>query len=163
MSYRNRLLRSAAAVMLMACTAGAAEKMMSVQVQKAPLRASPGFLGQMVCKLDYGVRVTVVQKQSDWIKVRDAGGKTGWVHQSALTPKRIKMTAGIQDAKSAASGDELALAGKGFNSDVEAQFRAQNSDADFTWVDKMEKIVVTPEQSEEFLKNGGVRLRGGAQ
>jgi len=149
--------------MLMACAAGAAEKMMSVQVQKAPVRSSPGFLGQMVCKLDYGVRVTVVQKQSDWIKIRDTGGKTGWMHQSALTPKRIKMTAGTQDAQSAASGDELALAGKGFNSDVEAQFKAQNSDADFTWVDKMEKIVVTPEQSEEFLKNGGVRSQGGAQ
>jgi hypothetical protein len=43
--------------------------------------------------------------------------KTGWLHQSALTKKTISMKAGGQDVATAASGDELALAGKGFNSD----------------------------------------------
>jgi SH3-like domain-containing protein len=164
MRKRNsRLWGAAAFVTLLACAAWAAEQMMSVQVQKGQLRATPSFLGQLVASVDYGARVAVVQQQGDWIKVRDDKGKTGWIHQSALTTKRIKMKAGTQDAQASASGDELALAGKGFNSDVEAKFKAQNKDADFTWVDWMGKIVVAPAQSQTFLKDGGVRQQGGGR
>lgn len=157
MISRKQRIRCAALMMLLFGCAAQAQQMMSVQVQKAPIRATPGFLGQMTGASEYGARVSVVQKQGDWIKIRNEKGLTGWVHQSALTKKKIKMTAGTQTAQTAASGDELALAGKGFNSDVEAQFRAQNADADFTWVDRMEKMEVAPEESAAFLKEGGVQ------
>jgi hypothetical protein len=45
------------------------------------------------------------------------------MHESALSAKRVKMQAG-GTAKTGATSDELALAGKGFNKDVEAQFKA---------------------------------------
>jgi SH3-like domain-containing protein len=104
-----------------------------------------------------------VEEQGEWNKVSAPGGKTGWIHSSALTRKRIVMKAGAENVETAASGQELALANKGFNSDVEAQFKSQNKDLDFTWVDKMAKIKVTPEQAQAFLKAGDVAPKGGGQ
>ena len=60
-----------------------------------------------------------------------------------------------------ASGDELALAGKGFNSDVEAAFKAGNKEIDFTWVNRMEKMKVSPAAVEKFLRQGQVSAPGG--
>ena len=76
----------------------------------------------------------------------------------------MNLQAGTPTATTAASGDELALAGKGFNSDVEAEFKRRNSEIDFDWVDRMEKISISSEQMQAFLKAGGVQPQaGGAQ
>ena len=136
---------------------------MSVQVKNGQMRATPSFLGQLVGPLNYGDRLQVLEQQADWSKVTGPGGQTGWVHTSALTKKKIVMKAGEQNAQSAASGDELALAGKGFNSAVEADFKARNQNVDFTWVDKMEHIKVSPESMQQFLKDGGIQPAEGGR
>jgi uncharacterized protein YgiM (DUF1202 family) len=142
--------------------AGTAE--MSVQVKTAQIRATPSFLGKLIAPLNYGDRLQVLEQQGDWSKVTAPGGQTGWVHSSALTKKKISMTAGGQNAQTGASGDELALAGKGFNSAVEADFKAKNRNVDFTWVDKMEKMKVSAESMQQFLKDGGIQpVEGGKQ
>lgn len=138
------------------CVASAAEQM-SVQVQKAQLRADASFLGKLTASVPYGTRVTILQARGDWRQVQEPAGITGWIHQSALTKKTISMQAGGQDVASAASGDELALAGKGFNSDVEADFKNKNKDVDFTWIDRMEKYKVTMEEISRFLDEGQVK------
>lgn len=138
--------------------AGAADQM-SVQVQNAQLRADASFLAKMTGQVAYGARVTVLQARGDWRQVQAAGGPTGWLHQSALTKKVISMKAGAQDVATAASGDELALAGKGFNSDVEADFKNKNKDIDFTWIDRMEKIKVSMDEITRFLNDGQVKPR----
>ena len=135
----------------------AAVDQMSVQVQNAQLRADASFLAKMTGQVAYGARVTVLQARGDWRQVQAAGGPTGWLHQSALTKKVISMKAGAQDVATAASGDELALAGKGFNSDVEAVFKNKNKDIDFTWIDRMEKIKVSMEEITRFLNDGQVK------
>lgn len=129
---------------------------MSVQVQSGQVRATPSFLGQVVATVKYGDRLDVVEQQNGWTKVRTPAGKEGWMHDSALTRKRVVMKAGAEDVQASASGEELALAGKGFNSDVEAEFKNQNKDIDFTWVDRMLKYKVTPEEMRAFLKEGEV-------
>jgi uncharacterized protein YgiM (DUF1202 family) len=136
---------------------------MSVQVKTGQVRETPSFLGKVIEPLNYGDRVEVLENQGDWSKVTTAGGQTGWVHTSALTKKKIAMKAGGQDAQTAASGDELALAGKGFNSDVEADFKAKNRNVDFTWVNKMEKIKVQPSAMQQFLKDGGIQPSEGGK
>ena len=138
--------------------AGAADQM-SVQVQNAQLRADASFLAKMTGQVAYGARVTVLQARGDCRQVQAAGGPTGWLHQSALTKKVISMKAGAQDVATAVSGDELALAGKGFNSDVEADFKNKNKDIDFTWIDRMEKIKVSMDEITRFLNDGQVKPR----
>ena len=143
----------------------ASEEMMSIQVKQGQLRSLPSYLGKVTATVDYGTRLQVAEKQGEWIKLSSADGKTsGWIHSSALTKKQIKLAAGDKNAETAASSGELALAGKGFNSDVEAEFKTKNKDIDFTWVDKMAKIKVPQNEMEEFLKKGGVKpAEGGAR
>lgn len=149
------------AVAVSAFAAGPAT--MSVQVKNGQIRSTPSFLGQVVAPLNYGDRVQVLETKNEWMKVTGPGGLSGWVHSSALTKKKIAMTAGSQDVQTGASGDELALASKGFNSDVEADFKSKHKDVDFTWVNRMEKYKVSPKEMQAFLKEGGVKSsEGGA-
>ncbi len=139
------------------------QSMMSVQVKKGQIRLTPSFLGRIVALLSYGDRVYVLEQKGSWTKVGLSKGiSDGWIHSSALTRKKIILKAGAQDVQTAASSDELALAGKGFNQQVESEFRAKNPNLDFTWVDRMEKFVVSEKQMKKFLKKGEVFPKGGS-
>ena len=137
---------------LMATGAWAAKEM-SVQVRDGQLRNRASFLGTVVGTVAYGDRVTVNQTQAGWCEVSIAG-KTGWIHESALTPKKVVLASGTADARAGASGEEVALAGKGFSKEVEAEYKKQNKNVDYTWVDWMGRQTVPSEQLVEFLKQG---------
>jgi uncharacterized protein YgiM (DUF1202 family) len=155
------LIAGLVSVAVSAFAAGAGT--MSVQVKNGQIRATPSFLGKVVAPLSYGDKVQVLETKNEWMNVTGPGGQSGWVHSSALTKKKIVMASGSQDVQTGASGDELALASKGFNSDVEADFKSKNQNVDFTWVDRMEKYKVTPEEMQAFLKEGHVKpSEGGA-
>ena len=137
-------------------------KTMSVQVKKCQLRNKPSFLGKIVINLKYADQVTVKQEDKNWYEVVPVNKKKGgWVHVSALSTKKIILKEGSKDVANAASSDELALAGKGFNEQVENDFKKKNKNADFTWVDKMEKIVISSKETQSFLKEGGLKVEGG--
>ena len=133
-----------------------AAKEMSVQVREGQLRNRASFLGAVTGTVAYGDRVTVNQSQAGWCEVATAAGKTGWIHESALTPKRVVMGSGTADARTGASGEEVALAGKGFNAEVEAAYKQGNKNIDYTWVDWMGKQKVSEAQMVQFLKQGGL-------
>ena len=165
----TKIRRIATAGMLMATAMFAASAVMaasatmSVQVKDAPVRATPSFVGKVVGTLAYGDQVEIRETQGAWSKVAGAGA-SGWMHTSALSSKKIVLAAGQEQAKVAASGDELALAGKGFNSDVEGQFKAAHKDIDFTWINRMEKIKIPSSEMQGFLKSGDVTPKeGGAK
>ncbi len=140
-------------------------KMMSLYVRNGYLRSEPSFLGKTVTSVKYGDRLGVIEEKGQWVKVAVSGSNvSGWIHSSALTQKKIALKAGTGDAELAASSGEMALAGKGFNSDVEAQFKTQNKDVDFSWVDRMEKMIVPMDEIGNFLKEGKVSPKeGGAR
>ena len=131
-----------------------AAKEMSVQVRDGQLRNRASFLGAVVGTVAYGDRVTVNQEQAGWCEVATAAGLTGWIHESALTPKRVVLSSGLGDVRSGASGEEVALAGKGFSKEVESEYKKQNQALDYTWVDWMGKQTVPPEQLVQFLQQG---------
>lgn len=131
-----------------------ASKEMSVQVRDGQLRNRASFLGTVVGTVAYGDRVTVSQTQAGWCEVSIAG-KTGWIHESALTPKKVVLTAEGADARVQSVGsEEVALAGKGFSKEVESEYKKQNPQLDFTWVDWMGRQTVPSAQLVEFLKQG---------
>jgi len=139
-----------------------AQKMMSVQVREGQLRATPSHLGKIVARASYGDRVMVLEEKGDWKKVSLGGGKyQGWMHKTALTSKKIALRAGQASVGSSVSGDEIALAGKGFSAEVEAQYRKSNKSLDYAWINRMETFQVSPEQMEEFIRDG--RLAAGAR
>jgi uncharacterized protein YgiM (DUF1202 family) len=139
-----------------------AQKVMSVQVRESQLRATPSHLGKIVAKASYGDQVTVLEERGDWKKVSLANGRTqGWIHNTALTSKKIALKSGQGNVGTSVTHDEIALAGKGFSEEVEAQYRKSNKNLDFTWIDRMEAIKISLEQMENFIIDG--RLAQGAQ
>ena len=143
-----------AGCLALAASAAWAAQEMSVQVRDGQLRNRGSFLGTVVGTVAYGDRVTVNQTQAGWCEVAKADGAKGWIHESALTPKKVVLASGTADARAGASGEEVALAGKGFSKEVEAEYKKQNKNVDYTWVDWMGRQTVPSEQLVEFLKQG---------
>jgi len=140
------------------------QKMMSVQVRDGKVRSSPSFLGKIVASLSYGDRVVARSEQGDWTGITLPGSsRECWMHKSALSRKKIVLKPGAEDVEKAATSDELALAGKGFNKQVEGEFKSGNPDVDYTWVDRMEKTVISQSTMQQFLKKGGVTPGGGSE
>ncbi|MEW5908646.1 MAG: SH3 domain-containing protein [Thermodesulfobacteriota bacterium] len=138
------------------------ERMMSIQIKNGQLRKTPSFLGQNICSVSYGDQVRFLSEEAGWIKVALPGKKIeGWIHHSALTEKKIVIQKGTSQVPQKASGEELALAGKGFNKQVEDQFRARNRNMNFALIDEMEKRVVSPGEIKAFINEGRLNPRGG--
>lgn len=146
---------------LLALSAGAAlAAPMSVQVRNGKVRATPSQLGAAVATVEYGAVVQAGALQKGWYPVTMADGKTGWLHESALSRKPVAMRAGTTDAATGVSSDEVALAGKGFNEQVETKLRKEGK-LDYTWVDQMSAFEAGADQITQFRAQGN--LPGGAQ
>jgi hypothetical protein len=135
---------------------------LTVQVRDGHVRATPSFLGKIVGTLHYGDRVTTLSKNGDWQQVNTPRAR-GWMHSASLAKSNVSLQAGGRAAPLAASNDELALAGKGFNKQVESAFKARHPQMNYAWVDRMEAIKIPPEEMTQFLRQGGLTPEGGAQ
>jgi hypothetical protein len=135
---------------------------LSVQVKQGQVRSSPSFLGSVTATVAYGEKVELIEDKGAWKMVSIRKIK-GWMHASALTTKAIALQAGKADVKTGATSSELALAGKGFNPKVEAEFKSNNKQLDYAAIDRMEKtFTFKPGQVQAFLKQGQVRPPEGA-
>lgn len=126
---------------------------MSVQIKSAALKSSPSFLGQTLMTLKYGDSVSSLSENGDWIEVK-ALSKKGWLHTSALTTKEITLSNGSKTAPSSVTSNEVMMAGKGFNAQVEKQYRQSNPALRFDLVDKMEKYSISADTQRQFAKTG---------
>ncbi|MBU4074310.1 MAG: SH3 domain-containing protein, partial [Proteobacteria bacterium] len=125
----------------------ATQAFLSVQVKEGQLRSAPSFLGSVMAALAYGDRVELIEDKGAWKQVAIRKLR-GWMHMSALTTKKIVLQAGAANVQTSATSSELALAGKGFNAKVEAEFKNKNKNIDYTWVDRMEMLAVKPDQMQ---------------
>lgn len=140
------------------------QQMMSVQVRESQVRSTPAFLGKIVGAVHYGDRVRILGQQGDWSRIILSDlNLEGWIHGCALTEKKIVFKAGAEDVRQAATTEEIALAGKGFNRQVEEEFKAKNPNLDFAWVDKMALTAISEEQMQRFLEEGRLAPEGGLQ
>lgn len=165
MLTRWRRILFAVTCVLCACQyANAGTTEMTVQVKQTAIRATPSYLAPVVLSLNYGERLVVHEKRGNWCLVGKSNQPAaGWLHDSALTRERIALKAG-SDTRTAASSDEVALAGKGFNSEVEKAFKANHTEIDFRWIDRMESIRIADGAIQSFLQTGAVTsAKGGAQ
>ena len=151
---KNRTIpRLAAFAAVLALLAFAADTLV-VKVQTTQLRGKPQFFAPGVAPLKAGDKLTKVAEASGWMQVRTAGGAAGWVHGSAVAPPGSQIFAGAGDMKTQATASEVALAGKGFNKQIEDSYRAKNKSANFAEVDRMQQLKVTAAALEQFLKQG---------
>ncbi|MDC0336392.1 SH3 domain-containing protein [Pseudodesulfovibrio sp.] len=139
-----------------------AAQLLSVQVRSGQLREKPGYLSRVVTIVSYGDRVDLKAEEGEWRKVTSVKqGKTGWMHISALTEQEIVLKPTNKDVEAAAQTDELALAGKGFNKQVEDKYKDEK-ELDYSKVDAMEDYSVSQEDVQKFIKSGDLG-KGGEQ
>lgn len=162
MGITRKILLPLLFCLLLAMPALARQDWLSVAVRNGALRQQPMPFGKVVASLGYGERVDVLEEQGLWRKVRDQGqGREGWMHSASLIAKPITLKPG-ERVGAGASADELALGGKGFNAQVEAEYRARGKNLDYGLVDWMERIQVSPEAMREFLAKGGLQTSAGS-
>ena len=135
----------------------AAPTSMQVQVEQTPMRESASFLGRVVTTVSYGDSLQLIQATRGWMQVRATDGTIGWLHESALTPKKVTLKSGAESVQTTADTREVALAGKGFSETVEKQYQAENQAIDFTWLDRMDTFAVPEQAKIDFLKQGGLQ------
>jgi uncharacterized protein YgiM (DUF1202 family) len=132
-----------------------------VKVQATHLRKEPKFYASTVAVLKAGEVVERISASSGWYQVRTAKGTVGWLHSSAVQTGTFDLAATDRSLTTKATADEIALAGKGFNQQVEESFKAKHSEADFAAVDRMLKVKVSQNELLEFLKAGRLGIYGG--
>ena len=130
-----------------------------VTLDPAPLKAKPASAAKKVGTVEYASAVIVVKEEKGWCYVQLAQDTSveGWIPASALTDKKIK------DKKNAtsAAADEIALAGKGFNSTIEAVY-AEEFEVNFDVVDYIESLGADTEDAVMFARAGELN-DGGAE
>lgn len=135
---------------------------LQVGVKTGQLRATPTPFGKILATPGYGERVEQLEASGAWQRVRY--GKTeGWMHKTLLTSRATSFTAGQKGLTGGASSEELTLAGKGFNAQVESAYRQGNQALDYATIDRMERMSVAQGQLSRFLSEGGVIPEGGGQ
>lgn len=132
-----------------------------VKVKSTNLRKEPKFYAQTVALLKAGETLEKISSQDGWLKARTSKGLVGWVHSSAVQSKKFDLLAMDKSLTTKATADEVALAAKGFNKQVEENYRAKNKNISYVWVEKMLKIEVSTAEIKEFLKTGKLGEFGG--
>lgn len=133
---------------------------MYVAVDTVAVKAKASVTSQKVGELVYGDSVQVLNEKGSWMEVMSSSDESikGWVNSGSLTKKKIV----VNSKKVSTDASELALAGKGFNSTIEAEF-SQEQDLSFTAVDDIESETPTLEEIIEFIKEGRLMLDGEIQ
>jgi len=154
----KRFLPAVFAALLVAGVAAAATETVTVIVKKAAIRRDRQFYAPALAVGSLGESFTVQAREQGWVKVGTKTG-AGWVHESAVTAKKVAVsTAGA--AGGTVDDRDIANASKGFNPQVEDQYRKKNPTANYAAVDRMEQLGTSDAAVESFVRDGKVQPRG---
>jgi len=127
---------------------------MYVAVKSLALKASTGFFASTKGTLNYGDRVTILQVNGKNAEIRSVANSSlsGWTATANLSAKQI-----VSGNTNTASAKEVALAGKGFNQEVENAYKSKGK-VNYADVDKVEKISVNETDLKKFLEDGRLAM-----
>ena len=154
---RHRTAIAVAIVLAVGLAIGAAEVLV-VKVQTTQLRRNPQYFGPILAALKAGDKLEKMTEANGWVQVRTAAGAVGWIHSSALGQSSAALASAGQPVKTQATANEVALAGRGFNKQVEDTYKSRHAEVSFVWVDRMVQLRIGSAQIEDFLRKG--RLGG---
>lgn len=86
-SLRHTLAIAATAILMLQGGLAQAQSMVSVDTNTLNMREGPTTSSQVLWKLSRGYPLEVVQRQGNWLKVRDFEGDDGWVSRSLTASK----------------------------------------------------------------------------
>jgi hypothetical protein len=129
---------------------------LTVTRKEGKLRAQKRVFAPAVADLHEGDKLVCEQKDGAWLlaKFRDV---EGWVHESDVTAnKEVRLSGeGVRESYSAS---EAAAARKGFNPQVEREYKLSNPQlaAAFARVDQIAGYRVSEAETKAFLQQGGL-------
>jgi hypothetical protein len=152
---RRLLGITAAFVFLCAFSAHAAT--VQVITKKNSLRGDCTFFSRVAASVKEGDALEVVSREGDWLWVK-FGGRKGCIHKSAVEERKVSL-GGLLGvfAPGGATEDEVTLAGKGFNPQVEGSYKRKNPELRFSLVDRVEGYGVSDAMLKGFITKGGLR------
>jgi hypothetical protein len=120
-----------------------------VSAKKADIKSSTGFFAGTRGSLELGAEVSVLQLNGKWAEVRSVSNTSlsGWMTASNLSARRIVASG------TTASANEVALAAKGFNQEVEDAYKTKG-ELNYADVDKTEAITVSQNDLYKFVTEG---------
>jgi len=134
-----------------------------VKIQTTAIRPNPQFFAPAVAVLKAGDRLTKVSEANGWIQVKTSTGLVGWIHSSAVEVSRLNLMASNDPLKTQAKASEVALAGKGFNKQVEDSYKSKHAELNFALVDRMVQAKAALAAIEAFLRQGRLGDFGGGR
>jgi hypothetical protein len=120
-----------------------------VSAKKADIKSSTGFFAGTRGSLVLGVEVSVISINGKWAEVRSVTNTSlsGWTTASNLSARRIVASG------TTASASEVALAAKGFNQEVQNEYKTKG-ELNYADVDKTEAITVSQDDLYKFVTEG---------
>jgi hypothetical protein len=135
-----------------------AGEMVKVKVQKSTIFQQPKFFSKVVASVEYGDQLEILDELKDWIHVKFREQK-GWIHKSSLTSDKFNLrTIFVGTSSPSATHDEVALAGKGFNPEVERGYKESHPEMNYALVDEIESYDVESDSLYDFITRGGLRI-----
>ncbi|HPQ81127.1 MAG TPA: SH3 domain-containing protein [bacterium] len=131
---------------------------MNVQVRSSTVRATPNYLGASAGTVSYGQQVKIVEEQGNWYRIEKP---SGWLPKADVTKSKVAVDPDQKFAGRGGSHDEVALAGKGFNPQVEQKFKGDNPNLQraFSDVNKVEAMKVPEAGIKSFMRAGKLTPR----
>lgn len=169
MGSRRRI--TAVAVVLGLALAGAAfaaavGERVTVQNMGVRLMAEKRRLAKTVAQLPRGAHLVVEAREGDWLKARPLrGGPSGWVPASAVVRGEVKLTAVPGWQSSGVRAQEVELAARGFNPQVEAEYLKKHSNLQgaYRQLDHIVQVSPDPGRVLRFAAEGGLATQGGGR
>lgn len=149
--------------LLIVLLALAADTVVVVKIQTTAIRQNPQFFAPALVTLKAGDKLTKISEANGWIQVKTQTGLVGWIHSSAVEVPKLNLLASNDPMKTQAKASEVALAGKGFNKQVEDSYKSKHTELNFALVDRMLQVKVASGQIENFLRQGRLGDFGGGR
>jgi hypothetical protein len=139
----------------------AAAATVKVITQEAMIRTDKRFFSPALVRAPFGAALQELGREGDWFRV-NYQGKEGWIHKSAVQEQKFQLSSLAGGQAEEASRDEVALAGKGFNPEVEKAFRDKNPKMRYDLVNQVQAYRVEEQRLQAFIRAGNLREPGGA-
>ena len=130
----------------------------TVITKQSAIRESCRFFSPVNATVHYNDVLEIISKEGDWYKVKFKGVQ-GCIHKSSIEKKSVSLSKLVGSEKQSTSGEEVALAGKGFNPQVESAYKKENPSLNFRAVDRVESYKTSESKLIQFIQSGKLNLQ----
>jgi hypothetical protein len=144
------------AVIIASANSVNAETVTVITKQNA-IRESCKFFSPIKATVHYNDVLEVISQSGEWYQVSFRGTQ-GCIHKTAVEKRSISLSEISGSGSQSTSGEEVALAGKGFNPQVEAAYSMENPGLNFQAVNRVENYRVSENELINFIQSGKLNL-----